>query len=156
MKAARGMAAKAAMAVEVKRMGFTRVRIVLALGLMAGALVAHASDCSGRSGTQRALEDCAAADHKAADAELNRVYRVVQARLKGDPPAARALTAAQRAWLGFRDAECAFRTGSGGGSITAMVQTQCLAELTQARSKALGAYLNCAEGDLACPVPRAR
>jgi uncharacterized protein YecT (DUF1311 family) len=64
-----------------------------------------------------------------------------------------ALTTAQRAWLAFRDAECAFvGSRTAGGSISATIVASCLAGLTDKRTDALKAYMDCPEGDLSCPV----
>lgn len=76
---------------------------------------APALDCS--SGPQSALNECAAADFRAADAQLNTAYQAITRRLT-DTPARRSLVEAQRAWIRFRDAECEFDTKSSeGGSI---------------------------------------
>ncbi|MFC7607365.1 lysozyme inhibitor LprI family protein [Teichococcus aestuarii] len=87
---------------------------------------------------------------------LNAAYRALIARLGADSPLRAPLTEAQRARLRFRDAECAFATaGSRGGSFHPAAQSGCLLGLTRQRLEALQAYLNCGEGDLACPVPPA-
>ena len=63
------------------------------------------------------------------------------------------LVAAQKAWIGFRDAECAFAVSSTeGGTIYPMEFTLCEQDLTEKRTAALKAYLHCEEGDLSCPV----
>ena len=92
---------------------------------------------------------------KRTDAELNAAYREIIGRLAGDPEARQRLVAAQRAWIAFRDAECAFATASSAdGSIYPTCCTRPACDgLTGARLAQLHAYLNCQEGDLACPVP---
>jgi len=91
---------------------------------------------------------------KASDAELNRLYKEIEGRLKDNPDSAKTLVAAQRAWIAFRDAECAF-TASGvkGGSVYPTIYANCLAELTQRRADDFKGLLKCKEGDLSCPVP---
>ena len=55
---------------------------------------------------------------KEADKKLNAVYREIRSRLGDDPDARKLLVAAERAWIGFRDAECAFSaSGVEGGSV---------------------------------------
>lgn len=136
----------------------------LALGLAAalGLQTAHASDdpCFDKAQTQAELNQCAGNAYKRADSELNRLYQQITARLKGDDAARQRLVDAQRKWLQFRDAECAFQTlGTAGGSIQPMNVSSCLTELTRARVTQLQNHLDCAktagEGG-ACTVPPGR
>ena len=110
---------------------------------------AHAqnNDCAGQ--TQVELNACAAANLRNADSELNRVYRELLA--KSSAAGKRALRDAQRAWIAYRDKHCAFETlGTAGGSIRPMLASQCLADLTLARTLRLAKHLACEEGDLVC------
>lgn len=75
-------------------------------------------------------------------------------RLADDADGRKLLQVSQRAWIAFRDAECAFQNDhSKDGSIYPLLMGQCLTALTKARAGQLGAYLNCEEGDMSCPVP---
>lgn len=96
------------------------------------------------------FEPAAAASFKKADAALNAVYSDLTRLLSS--PSVQKLRASQRAWLAFRDAECALQ-GSAveGGSAKPMVVSQCMARLTEERVRQLRYYLNCEEGDLSCP-----
>ncbi|WP_454677727.1 lysozyme inhibitor LprI family protein [Achromobacter marplatensis] len=108
----------------------------------------------GNASTQTDLNLCADQAYRKSDAELNAAYRTVTARLKDDQTTLTKLQSAQKAWLFFRDAECAFSSGgTTGGSAYPMVLSQCLDKLTQTRTKELRAYLKCEEGDMSCPVP---
>lgn len=130
------------------------LRLALAPALAAVLLgaPARAQDCAGAS-TQLELDDCAAASFATVDAELNDTYREIIARLRDDPATKQLLVEAQHAWLVFRDGECAFATSAtAGGSIYPMLATQCRTMLTETRVEQLRAYLDCPEGDLACPV----
>jgi len=94
------------------------------------------------------------ADLQKADAELNASYRQIRERLKGDAAKTDLLAKAERAWVAFRDAECAFAaSGVEGGSVQPTVLAGCRADLTQKRVEELKEYLACEEGDLSCPVP---
>jgi uncharacterized protein YecT (DUF1311 family) len=94
------------------------------------------------------------ADLKKADQALNQTFKKIQKRLDDDAGGKARLVKAQRAWIAFRDAECTFQSsGDDGGSAAPMVAAGCRADLTNDRTKQLKAYLNCQEGDLACPVP---
>ncbi|SSW65643.1 lysozyme inhibitor LprI family protein [Achromobacter agilis] len=139
-----------------------RIAIMAAAGLMlmqaAGAQAQpqpqlRPIDCS-KAATQTDMSMCADQAYRKSDADLNAAYKEVNARLKDDKTALTQFHAAQRAWLFFRDAECAFASaGTSGGSAYPMALSTCLDKLTQARTKELQAYLKCEEGDLTCPVP---
>ena len=70
---------------------------------------------------------------------------------RNDDKSRKLLQVAQRAWIAFRDAECAYTTaGSEGGSIHPMEVSQCLTDLTEQRTKQLTSSANCQEGDASC------
>ncbi|HIH2748925.1 lysozyme inhibitor LprI family protein [Burkholderia aenigmatica] len=126
--------------------------VVLLLAVLATRDAHAAPDCANPR-DQSAMNECASRGYARADAELNRRYRALQRRLKGDRDGARKLTEAQRAWIAFRDTECAFQTiGVAGGSAEPLARAACLEETTQSRSAALQRYLDCREGDTNCPV----
>jgi uncharacterized protein YecT (DUF1311 family) len=117
---------------------------------LAFAPAALAYDCADQ--TQPGLDQCADAAFKRADAALNGVYREITRSLKDDPKTTKLLVATQKAWIAFRDSECAFSVSANeGGSIYPMVYSLCLAEVTKARTKRLEAYLKCTD-DTGCPV----
>jgi uncharacterized protein YecT (DUF1311 family) len=99
-------------------------------------------DC-GSLRTQTEMNACAAEDYRVADAELNRVYGELRARL--DPRRRQVLVVAERAWLRYRDAHCAF-AGSEveGGSMQPLVVASCRAAATRARTAELRAALQTA------------
>ena len=131
------------------------MRTVLAVMILYGAGVsaALAAECADQ--TQWGLDQCADANFKRADQELNRAYDDIIRRLGKDESSKQALIAAEKAWVAFRDAECKFRADPRQqGSIWGMEHLLCLRGLTQARTKDLIHYLHCDEGDLQCPVPQ--
>lgn len=126
-------------------------RIIAVLCLLPLPALA-AEDCS-RLSTQQEMNICAARNLDVADAALNEAYRKIEARLGKDTAPLGQLRDAQRAWIAFRNAECAFAaSGVEGGSIYPMIHADCLREATEARTAALQTYLDCAEGDLSCPL----
>ncbi|MDB6447176.1 lysozyme inhibitor LprI family protein [Pseudomonas sp. 21TX0197] len=130
-------------------------RLLLALAPLILASVAQADDCTNAM-TQGEMNQCAAQEKKAADDELNRLYKQITARLKDNPEAKQLLVKAQRAWIGFRDAECNFSaSGVEGGSVYPLIYGNCVTALTKARVETFKTYLKCKEGDLSCPVPEA-
>ncbi len=130
------------------------VRAALLAGAVEAAVMPVARAGCDAEATQLEANDCAAREFKAADAALNAVYRQIVARLSSETEARQLLTAAQRAWVVFRDAECKFSaSGVQGGSIQPMIFSMCQTDVTKARTEALRRYLDCKEGDLSCPVP---
>ncbi len=135
------------------RNGLVAGSLALVLGWMVVSPPAWAQACDANA-DQMTLNQCADEDYRAADAELNERYRAVVTRLADSPDAKNLLTVAQRAWIEFRNGECAFVASSvEGGSIHPMIASGCLAEMTRARSAELKGFLECEEGDLSCPVP---
>lgn len=130
-------------------------RLLLALTPLLFTIVAQADDCA-NAVTQGEMNQCAAQQYKAADKELNDLYKQITTRLKDDPKAKQLLVKAQRAWIDFRDAECEFSaSGVEGGSVYPLIHTDCITAQTKARVEAFKIYLKCKEGDLSCPVPEA-
>lgn len=129
-----------------------RSSLVMVLAVWAGAAAA-AEDCTALA-TQGEMNGCAGRNFAAADADLNTLYRQVTERLAGDAEGLGKLKAAERAWVAFRDAECAFAAMSvEGGSIYPMILLGCRETMTRERISALRGYLSCEEGDLSCPLP---
>ncbi len=129
-------------------------RLLLALTPLLFPSLAHAAvDCANAS-DQATMNQCAGQDFKAADKELNAVYQQITGRLKDNPDGKKLLVSAQRAWVGFRDAECKFSaSGVTGGSVYPLIYSNCLTGVTKVRVEALKEYLKCEEGDMSCPVP---
>lgn len=124
------------------------------LGLAMLGNPAAAQECNPADESQAGMNICAAAGFKAEDARLNKTYREIVRRLADDAAGKKLLVTTQRDWIAFRDAECAFATASSaGGSIHPMLVSDCLADLTKARTAQLAGYLDCEEGDMSCPVP---
>ena len=92
---------------------------------------------------------CAQQAYQASDAKLNQAYHALERTVsKGGRDR---LRQAQRAWLAYRDAQCAFETAStADGSVHPMILAGCLDGLTQAQTARLLAQANCEEGDLSC------
>jgi len=122
---------------------FSTLTVSVIVGLIMSVGAASAG-CPGVD--QQEMNRCAAADYQKADAELTKVY----GKLDKTPE----LRAAERAWIAYRDAECAFaNSDSEGGTIHSMEVTLCEEKLTNIRAQQLRSYLKCGEGDMGCPVP---
>jgi len=90
--------------------------------------------CMENAVTQTDMNLCAMADAQEADRRLNKTYQAVLCHLNGQERAQ--LVASERAWIAFKDADCAF-WGGGGGSIAPMNTSQCLADLSRQRAEEL-------------------
>jgi uncharacterized protein YecT (DUF1311 family) len=128
-------------------------RILAGLFLLSLSGAAHADGpCEAK--TQAEANACEADKYKAADAEMNRVYKAALKRLEGDKKATDKLKAAQRAWMAFRDAELAAHFPAGAsiqeyGSVFPMCQSSHLTDLTQARTQQLSFWaVGVEEGDV--------
>ena len=132
--------------------------VALAAALMMGGGGASAAtaplyparDCT-QMMTQMDLNQCAGANYGAADAALNRLCRRLMAD-QSDTASKQRLTEAERAWIVYRDKECAFEVGpqKGGGSIWPMEMSNCLEDVTAARLRELTKLRGCTEGVSAC------
>jgi|SRR6185312_2466036 len=108
-------------------------------------------DCK-HAQTQMDMDFCAGQDFTAADAKLNALYKQMMSKYDSGNQAM--LRTAQRNWVAFRDAECAYETNlSVGGTIHPMMVTLCKTTKTNDRIKELNAQVHCGEGDLSCNVP---
>lgn len=88
-----------------------------------------------------AQRDCAGRDYRAADADLNAVYRQALSALDDDGHET-AFQQAQRAWLKYRDAVCEYEGYRyRGGTIYSVIYTRCLTRMTVDRTAALRASL---------------
>ncbi len=93
---------------------------------------------------QSSMTQCAAQDFEKADKALNQIWPKLKADAQGNDEGTGkteyvdALLASQRAWLVFRDAECAWQAMEmHGGSGEPMLLYGCQARLTQQRIKQL-------------------
>jgi uncharacterized protein YecT (DUF1311 family) len=113
------------------------------LGLAATASLTLAATAAGAAcpgDSQVEMNACAEATHQAAEAKLTAAYAKFR-------PIPAALRTAERAWLAYRDAECAFEhTASPDGSMYLMEQALCLAAMDDARVKELESDLKSGYG----------
>jgi uncharacterized protein YecT (DUF1311 family) len=128
---------------------------LLTVSMVTFAAGARAGDCDNAM-DQNTMNACAEDAYRKSDAELNAVYKQLQSRSKGEPQTNKLLSAAERAWLAFRDAECTYSAaGNEGGSLYPSIYFGCLGQLTKTRTAELNRYLQCPEGDVACSAPPA-
>lgn len=124
-----------------------RASLALALCVFL-APVAAAKDCRGK-GTQADMNICERKNLEQADADLNAVYNKLAAKVSAEGKAK--LIEMQKAWMKYRDLQCAFDSlGTAGGTINSMIVGECLGELTKEQTKRLRRQLDCEEGDVSC------
>lgn len=130
---------------------------LLAAGLVLTApAFAFAQNNCGDKTNQTDMNICAGHAYAKSDAQLNTLYKQIEARLKDDADTMKLLVTAQRAWVGFRDAECNFGSSKvTGGTAYPFISSMCLDGMTQSRIKDFEIYLKCTDGDMDCPVPPA-
>jgi len=111
------------------------------------ALAEEAPDCKAPQ-TQADMTICAGKDHEKADKELNAAYQKLRKQLAerdktadaSSKGATDALVTAQRAWVAFRDANCALAGFQArGGSMEPMLIASCLADMSGKRAEELKA-----------------
>ena len=121
--------------------------LVILLIVAASVPLVHrgtAEDCSGDM-PQLEINQCLMRDYEDADAALNAVYKKLVAAVEknSDKKAKDLLVKSQRAWIPFRDGECAYVADAmRGGSAYNMLYYGCLADMTRERTTQLRAHLD--------------
>lgn len=122
---------------------------VLSIPLPLLAAQADAPDCRAPT-TQGDMNRCAYESFLAANDAQAAVLKGLTQALSA--PDRQRLRAAQKAWIAWRTAQCAFESGAGnGGTAREMARWNCTTELTRERTTALEKLARCPEGDIACP-----
>ena len=113
---------------------------VTSLPLVIAALVAFPTSHANAQ-SQAEMNRQAAKDFEKADAELNRTYQALLAKLP-DAESEQKLKQIQRAWIASRDAEAARAADeAGGGSMAPTIRYETMTHLTRERIKELEAML---------------
>ena len=108
--------------------------------LLAGPVAAQEHPCDGAE-TQIDLNECSYVAWEEADVELNEAYAAAMGVVEPyGEPAQEAFRDAQRAWIAFRDADCAAEAALWeGGSAEPMILYGCLETVTLQRTDDLWA-----------------
>lgn len=123
---------------------------LLCLGISGAAAQSDdtAVDCDNAE-TQFAMNQCSSLELGKADKALNKTWSEIRAAVKlidennkeyepDEPSAAENLLKAQRAWIEYRDGQCAAEAAQyAGGSIQPLIRNTCLAGMTNARTEEL-------------------
>lgn len=86
-------------------------------------------------GATQNMVECIDAEVRRQDARLNKAYKELMTDLTA--PRIKRLQDAQRAWLKFRDSNCAFYYDPEGGTIARVNAVTCMMNLTASRAKEL-------------------
>ncbi|HTH27634.1 MAG TPA: lysozyme inhibitor LprI family protein [Sphingobium sp.] len=133
-----------------------RVSLLTTAMVLSTSTFAFAEQNCGDLTNQTDMNICAGKAYQKSDAELNKLYREIEGRLKDDADTKKLLVSAQKAWVAFRDAECNFSSSPvAGGTAYPLISSMCLDNLTKVRIESFQYYLKCPEGDMSCPVPAA-
>lgn len=131
-----------------------KVSLLSAALMLATPTFAVAAQKCGDLSVQGDMNECFARAYAKSDSELNSLYKQIEARLKGADDTKKLLVSTQKAWVVFRDAECAFSSfESSGGSMYPAIYNGCLDSMTKVRIEAFKGYLKCTDADTDCPVP---
>lgn len=82
--------------------------------------------------------ECITAEYQRQDARLNNTYKAVMAELP--PPRKKQLQNAQRAWIAYRDANCAFYDDPDGGTLARVNANACMMTATAERARELESF----------------
>jgi len=121
---------------------FPRGRTIGGMAHLAAALllVLMQADRCDSPQTQAEMNTCAAQEFHRADVRLNAAYKKLMKELESEPQRQRKLQAAQRAWLAYRDAHCAFEASdSEGGTMYPLEVSMCKSGVTSDRIEQLTA-----------------
>ena len=89
---------------------------------------------SGKETSTLAVVECVQAKTNTADRPLNAAYKALQARIEANQR--QPLLAAQRLWVQYRNANCAFY-GMRDGSIRQVQGAECIRSMTENRAREL-------------------
>lgn len=114
---------------------------VLLLGLTALPSLAQEINCA-EAKTQADMNMCADQDYRAADEALNDAYREAmgvlrQADAEDGGSAAATLKDEQRAWISYRDDQCAPGEFLSQGTMGPLLLSGCLSDMTKTRTQEL-------------------
>jgi len=121
-------------------------RVLLAALVIAGVPGAASANETGLSkqyaicmnksgGTTLGMIECISAETQRQDVRLNKVYKALMAEVMS--PRKAQLQDAQRAWIKYRDANCAFYDDPDGGTLARVNANGCMMNTTADRAREL-------------------
>jgi uncharacterized protein YecT (DUF1311 family) len=101
-------------------------------------LSAEYERCMAKAMSSADMLGCASTEIRVQDAALNTAYLALLRRLEA--PRTGQLREAQREWLEFRRANCAYAANPGGGTAARVAGATCMARMTAARAREMRAF----------------
>nr|WP_041377816.1 lysozyme inhibitor LprI family protein [Polaromonas naphthalenivorans] len=98
----------------------------------------HAACMDKSGGVTMGMIECITAENHRQDALLNKAYKALMAELP--PPRKTQLQEAQRAWIKYRDANCAFYDDPDGGTLARVNANSCMMAATADRARELESF----------------
>ena len=89
-------------------------------------------------GTTFGMIECINAETQRQDVQLNKAYKALTTELP--PPRRAQLLEAQRAWIKYRDANCAFYYDPDGGTLARVNANSCMLTATADRARELESF----------------
>ena len=108
-----------------------------------------AASCYDTAMTQASISDCANAETKDRDKDLNTAYKALVNKHASDKAFREKLKKAQRAWIAYRDQELDLVDSD--GSISSTCRSQRLAQLNKERTEYFKSLLDQKEGEVCAP-----
>jgi|GEM_PF-288163 len=146
------------------RSNASRIHFIIALSLFCLSQIASAQDiglskqfslCMDKANsTTMVMLDCIDTETKRQDGRLNKAYKEAMAQLS--PDRKKQLQQAQRAWIGYRDANCAFYADPEGGTMARLVASDCFMSATATRAKELESLAGMPTEQSRQPLPVAK
>ncbi len=90
-------------------------------------------------GATASIIECIGAEYKQQDERLNKAYKTLMSEVS--PERQKQLKTAQRAWISFRDANCAFYDDPEGGTLARISANDCMMTTTAKRATELESFL---------------
>ena len=118
----------------------------LAIAAVSSAASAHETGLSKQytacmdkaGGTTFGMIECITTENQRQDSQLNKAYMALMADLP--PPRKVHLQDAQRAWIKYRDANCAFYADPDGGTLARVNANSCMLTATAERARELEGF----------------
>ncbi|MFJ4154805.1 lysozyme inhibitor LprI family protein [Pseudomonas sp. NPDC089752] len=107
---------------------------------MAGESSPSYTQCMDKASSTVAMSSCIQAETKLQDAQLNRVYKQLMAKLEATPQ--KSLRDVQRQWIAYRDSNCKFHVQASGGTMAQLEGAMCVMDMTRERAAELERVLS--------------
>jgi uncharacterized protein YecT (DUF1311 family) len=131
--------------------GFTVFVLLSASAAMADEPLYPKQDCQAVISSATAFHTCYAANLSAANKALDKIYHELMTQKVFYVGSRAKLRDVERAWIAYKEKECAFEYGSGAGNEDYwLAHADCEIRVTEARIRELQGRPSCTGGDSLC------